>query len=57
MGRCTLCGIYPFCNNIDETKVGTDNDCEKFIKRSLESNVQIYEGCKFKTGESNSKKS
>lgn len=57
MGRCTLCGRYPFCNNIDGTRVGIDNNCEKFIKRSLQSNVQIYEGCKFKTRESNSKKS
>lgn len=57
MGRCTLCGIYPFCKYIDENRIDTINNCEKFIKRSLESDVQIYEGRKFKTRESNSKKS
>lgn len=57
MGRCTLCGIYPFCKYIDENRIDTINNCEKFIKRSLECNVQINESCKFKTGESNSKKS
>ena len=33
--RCTNCGRYPFCFNIDGSKVAQETDCEKWIKRSL----------------------
>lgn len=57
MHRCTLCGIYPFCKNINEEKIGIENNCETFIRRSLMCDVQVNKGCQFKTGKEDSKKS
>ena len=45
ISRCTLCGKYPFCNFITTSKIIGSENCNLFIKRSLESNVEINKGC------------
>ena len=35
MGRCTLCGRYPFCNNIQENNISKNNNCKLWVKRGL----------------------
>lgn len=56
ISRCTLCGKYPFCNFITTSKVIGSKNCNLFIKRSLESNVEINKGCQFQPRKTNSKK-
>ena len=40
MKRCTNCGKYPFCEDIQEA--GAENNCENWVKRNIE---EIKEDC------------